>query len=96
MKTKEILKHPATLVSALLGGLGLAVKPALVLGVGGALWGQLGTLFTAISVFAFTVVPQVPALSPAESILTGAALLTGVAYGLKLLNRVYQRIQTQL
>jgi predicted metal-binding membrane protein len=95
-KLKRALTHPVSVLTGALTGFGFLIDPNIVIGVITALWASAGTLFTATSVAAFSVVPNVPSLSPIGPIATTAALVAGGLYVTKLLNRVYNRIQERV
>lgn len=73
----EIIAHPASKATALVGVLGGVLKLPLLAALWAGLWGQLGTLFTVTSIFGFTVAPQV-SFVPTE----GSKVVALVAAGL--------------
>lgn len=88
--TRDIIRHPATVFSAALtAASGLFNVPFLdaLLGV---LWANVATLFTASSIGAFTVAPNLGDL-PGQVVeaMQVVAILLGVMYGGKLLYGVY-------
>ncbi|AJF26819.1 MULTISPECIES: hypothetical protein [unclassified Haloarcula] len=93
---KTVSRHPlakATGVSALVG---IIIKLPLVVALVGTLWAQLGTLFTAFSVTAFSIAPRVPFIP--TGIAQNTALVIGGLFVVKLvvvkvLHSFYKEIQ---
>jgi len=93
---KSVAAHPlakATGVSALVGAI---IKLPLVVALVGTLWAQLGTLFTALSVTAFSIAPRVPFIP--TGLAQNTALVVGGLFVVKLvavkvLHSLYKEIQ---
>lgn len=96
MTLRDLLDHPATWVASILGLVGLAVKPVIVKAIFAAVWAQAGTIFTALSVAGFTLVPQVAALEPLKPVITGFALIAGALYLVKLGDRIIDEFQKRI
>jgi hypothetical protein len=94
MNTKKLLKHPLTWLSGSLGGL-LIVDPSTLLAVATVVWTKAGTIFTAASVTAFTVVPEVSALSALEEAAVAIAISAAGVYIAKLGYRIYDSYTNQ-
>lgn len=57
---------------------------------------QAGTLFTVLSIAGFTVAPNVSSLEPYVPWLQGAAIGTGIIFGLVLLDRVWENFKERV
>jgi hypothetical protein len=87
---KDIVAHPASKVAGVLSVLGFAIDPMVLHAAFTTVWGNVGTLFTASSIFSFTIAPNLPALPPVvEQGGIGLTLGMGGLYLAKLLDRVY-------
>lgn len=95
MNWNELLKNP---VAWLTGGVGGVVlfDPTVITALLAALWSSAGTLFTATSVAAFTVIPQVSALSPYEETAVAIAVAAGGIYLAKLGYRILDNYTDRL
>jgi predicted cobalt transporter CbtA len=90
----EILLHPATVAMSLVATIGHALQFDLVVAITGAVAANAGTLFTALSIPAFTLAPRIGWLP--QGPLTAAAIVVGGVYVLTLLDRVVESIQMRL
>lgn len=95
-EVKELLTHPASLLSSGLALIGIAVKPAILHAVFAAVWSSAGTLFTAASIAAFSLVPNIEMLAPLKPVAVGLALITGAVYLVKLAEKVLDEFQKRL
>ncbi|MFB6188371.1 MAG: hypothetical protein ABEI57_00665 [Halapricum sp.] len=95
-RLREIVTHPASLVAGVLSLAGIAVKPALIHIVWAVVWSQIGSIFTGLSLAAFTILPRIPMPSWLQSVGVGAALIAGAIYAAKLLDGVIERVQDQI
>lgn len=95
--TKDIVRHPATVFSAALTALGTLFNVPFLDALLGVLWANIATLFTASSIGAFTVAPNLGDL-PAQIVeaMQVVAILLGVAYGGKLLYGVWQDVAQKI
>lgn len=82
---KEFVRHPITLVSAFLTSLSGLFPVPLLDPLFGVVWANIGQLFTAFSIGAFTIVPnvQLPVAQAGEA-LQITAIILGIAYAGKL------------
>lgn len=95
--TRDIVRHPATIVSAVLTAASGLFNVPFLDALFGVLWANLATLFTASSIGAFTVAPNLGDLpSQIVEAMQIVAILLGVAYGLKLLYGVWQDAEQSL
>jgi len=92
--TIEILTHPLTVAASMATAIGQALGIKYVVAVTGVVWAQVSTVFTALSVSAFTLAPEIPWL-PREPLMA-ASLIIGGLYVLKLGDRVLDRIEARL
>ena len=95
MNWNELLKNP---IAWLTGGVGGVVlfDPTVLTALLAALWSSAGTLFTAASVAAFTVVPEVSALNPYEEGAVAIAVAAGGIYLAKLGYRILDNYTDRL
>lgn len=91
---KDILTDPLTVALSV----GAAIAHALGIGwiqaIVAVLWGQLSTLFTALSIAGMTLAPRVEWLP--EGPLTAAALVAGGLYVAKLGDSIIDQIEARL
>ncbi|WP_253737994.1 hypothetical protein [Halohasta salina] len=87
MNWKGLIKNPVAWLTGGLGGVFL-FDPTVITALLAALWSSAGTLFTAASVAAFTVIPQVDALSSIEETAVAIAVVAGGIYLAKLGYRI--------
>ncbi|MEA5387237.1 hypothetical protein VB779_09355 [Haloarculaceae archaeon H-GB11] len=80
MGLTEYLRHPASMATAVVGFTASILHFPFVWDLGGWLVGSAGTLFTGVSVFAFTVAPEVAWLD--AELLKPIAIGLGVIFGL--------------
>lgn len=92
--TKDIIAHPATVLTALLGALAQIASIGVVDALWSTIWGQAGVLFTALSISGLTLGPEI-AFIP-DALLTQLALLAGVIYVAKLADRFLDSFQARL
>lgn len=90
---KDFIQHPATVLSAGLASLSSLFSIPFVDPMLGVVWGNIGQLFTAFSISAFTIVPNIdlPVAEVGQSIQI-IAILLGVAYAGKLGYGVLQQV----
>ena len=92
MDWKEVVTHPATVITSVLTGvvstLWLPVDPGILTALAGTLWANAGTLFTAGSTLAvfprYGIVDGMPWLQP---VAYGLLASGGILYVAKLLDR---------
>jgi hypothetical protein len=96
MTLKEWITHPITLVTGSLGVIGIGIEPALIKGLLAALWATAPTLFTASSITAFTIAPEVSVLNSLQPVAVAIALITGGIYLAKLGDRALDEFQKRL
>ncbi|GGL26092.1 hypothetical protein GCM10009037_07140 [Halarchaeum grantii] len=96
MNWKKTLTHPASVVAGALGVVGIAVKPTVITAVFAAVWAQAGTIFTATSLTAFSIVPNLPSLAGFQPVAIGVALVSGAVYLVKLGDRVIDEFERRL
>lgn len=94
LSLSDVVRHPMTLATALVGSLGGLLHVDVFVAVWSALWMSLGTLFPAVSITAFTLGPEVDFL-PVET-LKIAAIVLGALYVLKLLSQAYANFEKRL
>lgn len=94
MTLKEWITHPITVLTGSLGVIGIGIEPALIKGLLAALWATAPTLFTASSITAFSLIPNLPALQPLRPV--AVALVTGGIYLAKLGDRALEEFQKRL
>jgi len=94
----EIVRHPATALSVVVTSLAQLFQLPVIDAVLGVLWGQLSILFTGTSIFAFTVLPNVDlgAFEWLSGNVQIVAVVLGVAYGLKLLTQVVEKVIAEI
>lgn len=95
MTWKDIIKNPVAWLTGGVGGVVL-VDPTVLTALLAALWSSAGTLFTAASVAAFTVVPEVDALSQYEQTAVAVAVAAGGIYLAKLGYRIFDNYTDRL
>ena len=90
IELRDIVRHPVTVLSAGLAGLNGFVSLPFIDALFAVVWSNVPTLFTASSVGAFTIAPNLGGL-PAEvtEALQITAILLGLAYAGKLLYGVW-------
>jgi hypothetical protein len=95
--TRDIIRHPATVFSAAVAAAGTLFNVPFLDALLGVLWANVPTLFTASSIGAFTVAPNLGDL-PAQVVeaMQVVAILLGVAYGGKLLLGVWRDAEQRL
>lgn len=95
---KELVRHPATLVTAVLTAAAQLFQIPLIDAFFGVVWGQLGTIFTAMSIISFSVIPNVDlgGLAFAGSTLQSMAIVLAVAYAGKLGYQAYDQFTDEL
>lgn len=96
---KHYITHPYAATTAILGALAtlLGVVPLdPLLAFLGAIWATSGTSFTTVSIFAFTVGPEVQSLEPYLPVLRGLAVGLGVLYGIRKLLTLIDRFKENL
>jgi len=93
---KAVSRHPlakATGVSAVVGAL---IKLPLLVALVGTVWAQLGTLFTAFSVTAFSIAPRVPfiptGIAQNTALVIGGLFVTKLVV-VKVLHSFYKQIR---
>jgi hypothetical protein len=79
----EFVNHPVTVLVGVFSGLATVWEPATALAV--VLWSQIGTIFSALSISAATLAPELPQLP--EGSLQMAAMIAGALYVAKLLDK---------
>lgn len=82
------LRKPLTVIGGALTSL-LILDPSWIIALAATVWVNAGTLFTGVSIFAFTVVPNVAELRHFQSAFLGLAVALAVIRGSKLLLGVY-------
>lgn len=91
---RDWIRHPTTKALAVVGVFGGLLKLPLLAALWAALWANLGTLFPAISITAWTIAPEVPEI-PTEPVQVVALGLGGL-FVAKMLSKVarnaYDRI----
>ena len=92
-KLDRYLLNPITGVTALLTGLVHTVHIAWLDALAGVVWTQLGTLFPAASITAFSLAPHLPI--PQEPLIA-LFLVIGVLYVAKLLSGFIDSVQAKL
>lgn len=95
---EDLVLHPVTVLSAGAVSLAHVLHLAWLDAFFAVIWGNLAPLFTAVSISAFTVVPNVDlgVLSPLSNTLQVTAIALGVAYAGKLAYGVYKEVQRKL
>jgi hypothetical protein len=87
---RDVVRHPATILSAVLTAASGLFNVPFLDALMGVLWANVPTLFTVSSIGAFTVAPNLGDLpSQVVEAMQVTAILLGVAYGLKLLYGVW-------
>jgi hypothetical protein len=94
LSLKEWLAHPATKAMGIVGVTGGVLHLPLVAALWTGFWGQLGTIFTLVSVGGFTIAPRVDFIN--EEIATAVALTVAALYGLKKLLGVYRGFRNSI
>ena len=90
----DVLLHPITVAASLVATIGHALQFDVIVAVTGAVAANAGTLFTALSIPAFTIAPRLSWLP--QGPLTAATIVVGGVYVLTLLDRVVERIEMRL
>lgn len=93
--TRQKVIRSAAAVGGVFGML-YVVDPSLLLAIGITVYEQAGALFTASSIFAFTVVPNVEQLEQVQPYAIWAALGFAVVYLFKLARGVLGRAQNRV
>ena len=96
-KIKDAVSHPLTVFSAAFVSLTQLLGLGWLDAFGAVIWGNLAQIFTAVSIGAFTVVPNVglPFAFIGQA-LQFLAVTLGIAYALKLGLGVYEQFETRL
>lgn len=94
MNLGEIVRHPASIATAITGILGGILHVPLLMSVWSWLVASSGTLFGGLSVFAFTIGPEVSWID-AEA-LTPVVLVLGAIYGGSKLYRAATKLRDKL
>jgi len=94
LSIREIIAHPASKATALVGVLGGVLNLPLIGALWGGLWAQLGTVFTVTSLFGFTVAPEI-AFIPTQGARVAALIAAGL-YGLKKLLDIGRGLQRRV
>ena len=95
---EEFAKHPVTILTAALGTVSQLFQVPFLDALIATAWSQISVLFTGMSVFAFTVIPNVDLGewawlgSAAES----AAIVLAIGYGAKLLIQAFGQFDEEL
>ncbi|PSP31188.1 hypothetical protein BRC64_11205 [Halobacteriales archaeon QH_10_67_22] len=89
MIVKDLLTDPLTVAIGVATAVGHALGIKFVVAISTAVWTQLGTLFSALSIASWTLAPSVPWLS--TQLLQTVALAIG---GLYVLKRLYRATDT--
>lgn len=92
----DLARHPLSLATAFVTAVGALLHLKLLGAAAGALWASIGTLFTGVSIFAFTVAPEVGLSSGQLQLVQGVALFLATAYGVKMLFRFADRFTDKL
>lgn len=93
-RIKDLITSPFTVVASVVGSV-LAIDPTFPITLGAVVWAQAGTLFTAVSISAFTVVPNVPWLAPLEHYFVAAALGFAGVYITKLVYQFWGSVKSK-
>lgn len=96
MTLKELIDHPASLIAGLLGAVGIAVNPGLIVAALMTAWSSAGTIFTATSILGFTVAPNIDSVAPYSGIFQTIAIATAVLFLLKLAEKTYDNFESRL
>lgn len=96
MILRDLLEHPASLIAGLLGAIGIAVKPAVLIAAGMTVWSSAGTIFTGLSILSVTVAPNVGALAPYTGLMQTAALAAAAVFLIKLTKKTYDNFENRL
>jgi len=91
---KQLLTDPLSVALGVGAAVGHALGIKWVVAVTGAVWTQVGTLFTAISISSYTLAPELGWLP--EGPLQAVALTLGAMYVLKLILSSAGRIDDRL
>lgn len=94
LSLRDLLSHPASKATGLVALLGGILKLPLLAAIWAGLWGQLGTAFTVVSIFGFTVAPEV-SFVPTQGAKV-LALSLAALYGLKKLLDVVRGIRARV
>jgi len=95
--TRDIIRHPVTVLTTALASASSLFSLPFIDPLFAVLWGNLAQLFTAASISAFTIAPNIDLpFAAAGEALQITAILLGVAYAGKLLYGVYQETTLKL
>lgn len=89
------LQNPTAVVGSLVAFAVGLLQPPLVDAVLATVWAQSGTLFTGLSIFAFTMCSELPFLARCGWVET-AALVAGAVFLLKLASTVWTNFEARL
>lgn len=93
-RLRDIVRHPVTVLSVAVTSASQLFSVPFLDALVAVVWSNIPTLFTASSIGAFTVVPNIPAVpSGVLEALQIAAVLLGIAYGGKLVYGVAKDAQ---
>jgi len=90
----EIIAHPVSKATALVGVLGGVMNLPLLAAIWATVWGQIGTVFTVTSIFGFTIAPEVPAVD--TELAKMLALVAAGLYATKKLLDVLRSIRSRV
>jgi Na+/phosphate symporter len=94
LSTRDVLGHPVTAVTAVLAAAAQLLNLVWLDAAVAVLLANIGTLFTAVSITGFTIVPEIEALPNAP--FRVLALVIGVIYVAYLLEQLADQLQSRL
>jgi len=96
MDLSEYVGRPLAALGAIAGSWTAVFEPAVLEAILAALWASAGTLFTAMSLGAFTLPRVFPGVEPYVPILKGLFAGALALYGVKLLAQLYGNFEKEL
>lgn len=90
---EDLLSDPIAVVMGLFASVAGALNLDVLLVVFDGLWASIGTLFTSVSIFAFTVAPNISVSASVVNGLETVAIALAVMYALKKLFDVIDNIK---
>lgn len=94
MNVRRLIRHPVSIVAGLVGAVATVLQVPFAVDLISWLVASSGTLFTATSIFAFTIAPEVaPSIEP---VLVPIAVSLGVIFAVSRLHKAGKKLLERL